>query len=52
MLVRVNEKMDKILKKLEQRDLKTSEISALAIILADEVYKQWKDKEVEDGRNS
>ena len=44
-LIRVNEKMDKILKKLEQRDLKTGEISALAIILADEVYKQWKDKD-------
>ena len=46
MLIRVNEKMDKLLKKLEQRDLKTSEISALAIILADEVYKQWKEPKV------
>ena len=51
MLIRVNEKMDKLLKKLE----KTEDVDTLTVcscLITDEVYKQWKDKEVEDGRNN
>ena len=45
MLIRVNEKMDKLLKKLE----KTEDVDTLTVgtcIITDEVYKQWKDKEI------
>ena len=48
MLIRVNEKMDKLLKKLE----KTEDVDTLTVcscLITDEVYKQWKDK---DERNN
>ena len=44
MLVRVNEKMDNLLKKIEKtKDLK--ELQVLSVLVTDEVYKQWKDKD-------
>ena len=51
MLVRVNEKMDKLLKKVE-KTTDIQELQVLSVLVTDEVYKQWKDKEVEDVRNS
>lgn len=50
MLVRVNEKMDKLLKKIEKtKDIK--ELQVLSVLVTDEVYQQWKDKG-EDVRNN
>ena len=51
MLVRVNEKMDKLLKKVE-KTTDIQELQVLSVLITDEVYKQWKDKEVENVRNS
>lgn len=45
MLIRVNEKMDNLLKELEKTwDL--DEIKKLSIMITTEVYNQWKDKEI------
>lgn len=44
MLVRVNGKMDKLLKNLE-KTIDLDEIKLLSIMITDEVYKQWKDKD-------
>lgn len=50
MLIRVNEIMDKLLKDLERKNITSNEIAVTSILITDEVYKQWKDKE--DGRNN
>lgn len=44
MLIRVNEKMDKLLKKIEKtKDL--NELQVLSVLLTDQVYDQWKEKD-------
>ena len=44
MLVRVNKTMDKLLKKLETTtDLE--DIKLISVMITDEVYLQWKDKD-------
>ena len=45
MLIRVNEKMDKLLKKLEKTE-DIDVLTACSLLISDEVYKQWKDKEI------
>lgn len=48
MLIRVNEKMDNLLKEIEHTyDL--NYLSRLSVQITEEVYKQWKDK---DERNN
>ena len=45
MLIRVNETMDKLLKKLETTtDLE--DIKLISVMITDDVYLQWKDKEI------
>ena len=45
MLISVNETMDKLLKKLETTtDLE--DIKLISVMITDEVYLQWKDKEI------
>ena len=44
MLVRVNEKMDKYLKKLE-KTIDIEEIKLISVIITDELYQQWKEKD-------
>ena len=43
MLIRVNENMDKLLKKLE-KTIDIEELKLISIMITDEVYMQWKDK--------
>lgn len=43
MLIRVNENMDKLLKKLEKA-IDIEELKLLSVMITDEVYLQWKDK--------
>lgn len=45
MLIRVNEKMDKLLKKIESSDSGDT-LMFCSLLITDEVYKQWKDKEI------
>lgn len=45
MLIRVNENMDKLLKKLEQT-IDIEELKLISVMITDEVYEQWKDKEI------
>ena len=45
MLIRVNEKMDKLLKKFEKTE-DVDILTACTCLITDEVYKQWKDKEI------
>ena len=45
MLIRVNEKMDKLLKKIE-KTTDMQELSVLSILVTDEVYSQWKEPKV------
>ena len=42
MLVRVNEKMDELLKKIEKTE-DVKELQVLSVLVTDEVYHQWKD---------
>ena len=44
MLIRVNEKMDKLLKKLEKTE-DIDVLTACSLLITDEVYKQWKEKD-------
>lgn len=45
MLVRVNEKMNKLLKKIE-KTTDEDEIKLISILITDEVYQQWKEPKV------
>lgn len=45
MLVRVNEKMDKLLKKIDEKSESEVTLTICSLMLAEEIYKQWKDKE-------
>lgn len=45
MLIRVNEKMNKLLKKIE-KTTDENEIKVISILIADEVYQQWKEPKV------
>lgn len=36
--------MDKLLKDLERKNITSNEIAVTSILITDEVYKQWKDK--------
>ena len=45
MLVRVNGKMDKLLKNLE-KTIDLDEIKLLSVMITDEVYKQWKEPKI------
>lgn len=44
MLIRVNETMDKLLKKLETT-IDLEDIKLISVMITDEVYKQWKEEE-------
>ena len=44
MLVRVNEKIDKLLKKIK-KTTDEDEIKLISILITDEVYQQWKEKD-------
>ena len=45
MLVRVNEKMDKLLKKIE-KTTDIQQLQVLSVLVTDEVYKQWKEPKI------
>lgn len=45
MLVRVSEKMNKLLKKIE-KTTDENEIKLISILITDEVYQQWKEPKV------
>ena len=45
MLIRVNEKMDNLLKKIEKSS-GHKELQVLSLLVTAEVYEQWKDKEI------
>lgn len=47
MLIRVNETMDKLLKKLETT-IDLEDIKLISVMITDEVYLQWKDKDERD----
>ena len=49
MLIRVNEKMDKLLKKIEKTS-GNKELQLLSLMITYEVYSQW--KEHDDSNNS
>ena len=44
MLIRVNEKMDNLLKKIEKSS-GNKELQVLSLLVTAEVYAQWKDKD-------
>ena len=45
MLIRVNKKMDKLLKKIESSDSGDT-LAFCSILITDEVYKQWKEPKI------
>lgn len=46
MLVRVNEKMDKLLKMIDKKSESDEILKSCSLLITEEVYKQWKQPKV------